>query len=388
MQQATFYWHNGRSLGHTYESAKLIKAFLEATSRQDVRVAGITGAFHGLSMLPPDCDIMKVPGYRNYDDQQNYGSMPVSNLSYEELIELRGSLFREHLREIPPDLLVVNHEIAGQHGELTKALKETGSRTSAILTWRGVLDSVERTHRKYLTPEALSFILATYREIHVNIDQDVFDLASYYGFPPDLADRLFYVGYPDLPRPVETPAQEGAAIAVAAMGGGQASWPFWKVLVRTLMDSREFDEIDILPGPYLEAEYAERLLAACQGDPRVKVRYDIRDIRPLLSRARLFIGAAGASTISEVLATRVNAILVPRQIHEREQEIHARRLAELELVRVVPKENWNEKFVGRVLIEALDDPRPKRKPPRMDGARTSAARLASLISSGRTEGNI
>ncbi|MFF5176147.1 glycosyltransferase family protein [Micromonospora sp. NPDC000089] len=383
MRQATFYWHNGRSLGHTYESAKLIRAFLALTSRQDVRVAGITGAFHGLSMLPADCDIMKVPGYRNYDDQRNYGSAPVSNLSYEELIDLRGALFREHLRAIPPDLLVVNHEIAGQHGELAKALTETGPGTSAVLTWRGVLDSVERTHRKYLTPEALSFILATYREIHVNIDPDVFDLASYYDFPSDLAERLHYVGYPDLPDPVDPAADQRSATVVAAMGGGQASWPFWQVLARTLMASPVFDEIVVLPGPYLEPEHARMLLAACRDDPRVRIRHDVRDIRPLLARARLFVGAAGASTVSEVLATRVNAILVPRQVHEREQEIHARRLDELGLVRFVPKERWTEEFLGGVVRAALDDPRPTRNPPRMGGARTSAARLAALVGADR-----
>ncbi|MEE4488984.1 glycosyltransferase family protein [Streptomyces sp. BE230] len=378
-RQATFYWHNGRSLGHTYESAKLISAFLACTSRQDVKIAAITGAFHGLSTLPPDCDVMKVPGYRNYDDQQNYASAPVSNLSYDELIGLRGSLFREHVRAIPPDLLVVNHEIAGQHGELTKALSEIGPDTCAVLTWRGVLDGVERTHRKYLNPEALSFILGTYGEIHVNIDPDVFDLAHYYGFPADLADRLVYTGYSDLPGSVEPASCDRSETAVAAMGGGQASWPFWKVLIRALMRSPEFDEIVVLPGPYLESAQAEQLLAACREDPRITVRYDVQDIRPLLVDARLFLGAAGASTISEVLAARINAILVPRQIHEREQEIHASRLDELGLVRMMPKENWDEESVRATISEALEDPRPLREPPRMDGARTSAARLASLI---------
>ena len=52
------YWHNGRSLGHTSEVAKISKGLSEKLP--NVKLLGVTGAFKGLDMVSKDMEIVKV----------------------------------------------------------------------------------------------------------------------------------------------------------------------------------------------------------------------------------------------------------------------------------------------------------------------------------------
>ena len=56
------YWHNGRSLGHTAEMAKITKTLVESFS--NTYMAGISGAVKGLGMLTSKVDIFKLPSFR------------------------------------------------------------------------------------------------------------------------------------------------------------------------------------------------------------------------------------------------------------------------------------------------------------------------------------
>ncbi|MFB7600398.1 hypothetical protein [Streptomyces sp. NPDC056160] len=60
------YWHNGRSLGHTSRTAKVARYLLR--SKDPHSIAGITGAYRGLDLLPPEVDIVKIPSFANFDD--------------------------------------------------------------------------------------------------------------------------------------------------------------------------------------------------------------------------------------------------------------------------------------------------------------------------------
>jgi predicted glycosyltransferase len=95
--------------------------------------------------------------------------------------------------------------------------------------------------------------------------------------------------------------------------------------------------------------------------------------------ADLFVGAAGASTISEVLATGVNALLVARQQVEKEQEIHSQLLAGRGLVRALRLTEWTSRRLREDLAEALENPIVGTLPPLLGGASRSARMLVGAF---------
>jgi predicted glycosyltransferase len=384
VSQVTYYWHNGRSLGHTFESSKFIGALL-ATDAQ-LHVSAVTGAFRGIHLVPEACDVFKLPGFRNFDTGQGYMLESRLALPYPDLIALRSALIAEYLRRVRPDILVVNHEPRGYEFELEDALTDPSLHGIRMLSLRGVLDDVEATRELYFAADNGAFLLQHYDYLQVHIDPEVFDLADFYGLCGPLVERIRYVGYPDdpyhLPR-AQAREQLGltgsGVVVVAAMGGGQGAGELWMTLLRALTKVPEPDTVLILPGPYLEPAAAAVLATAAGEDPRIRVLGMVEDLRPYLAASNLFVGAGGASTTSEVLACRANAILVARQLQEREQEIHSRLLAERGLVRALRMDQWRPERVAGAIREALAAPLPDGPPPRLGGCRASARFLLDLL---------
>ncbi|NUT91330.1 MAG: hypothetical protein HOY78_04810 [Saccharothrix sp.] len=384
MSQATFYWHNGRSLGHTYESAKLIRAVLDEAP--ELRVSAVTGAFRGIETLPPACDLFKVPGFRNFDGTPDYRPEALLDLPYGDLLGLRSRLISEYAQRVRPDVFVVNHELRGYEGELVETLSALPPSTLRVLTLRGVLFDVPNTKAEFFEGDSARFLLDHYDRIHVNIDPDVFDLADYYGVPSEIADLLHYAGYPDDPyRLSKDDARQRVGVTgdgkvmVVAMGGGQGAWHLWQEFFTALSTLRRVGQVLVVPGPYLEVEHQAALDALARADGRVRVLRRVADLKPLMCAADLFVGAAGASTISEVLATGVNALLVARQQVEKEQEIHSQLLAGRGLVRALRLTEWTSRRLREDLAEALENPIVGTLPPLLGGASRSARMLVGAF---------
>ena len=85
--RVALYWHNGRSLGHTAESAVLAHALVPTIS--NLAIAGITGASKGLDMFPTSMDIVKLPSFRNYDTPTKTLMEPVLPITERELFRMR-----------------------------------------------------------------------------------------------------------------------------------------------------------------------------------------------------------------------------------------------------------------------------------------------------------
>jgi predicted glycosyltransferase len=385
-----FYWHNGKSLGHTYESVKLIKEMI--TQFPEFSLGAVTGAFNGIETLPSQVDLFKVPGFRNFDGPVGYRPESVLGLEHPDLLELRSTLIADYLGATQPDALVVNHEPNGYEGELERGLTAISPDALCVLTLRGVLFDTARTRDEYFTGDAAKFLLNTYDRIHVNIDPGIFDLTEEYRLPREITRLLHYVGYLDRPTALtRDTARAGLGLAdgivlTAAMGGGQGAWPLWHELLKAVSPLDELDAILIMPGPYLE-ETGQRALDALAGqDDRVRVCRGVADITPYLAAADVFVGAAGASTISEVLATSANAVLLARQQAEKEQEIHSQALARRRLVRALRLDEWSAERVRQDIRLALMDPRPAGPLPLRGGIERSAALLGAALGSSAAEG--
>ncbi|MDQ1041984.1 glycosyltransferase family protein [Streptomyces sp. V4I2] len=356
------YWHNGRSLGHTSRTAKVAQYLLR--SPQPYSIAGITGAYRGLDLLPPEVDVIKIPSFANFDDPDGWNLRARLAMDAETLHQARTDLITAFLGHYRPEVLMSDHIPRGTDDELVPAL-EARYATHAVLSLRGILLSKEKTARKYFGMHGRGpWLLDHYCQFNVHTHPEVFDLADYYDIPPEAAGRLHYTGY--LAEPYTLPHDQARAqigvggderLIVAAMGGGQGAGDIWRALATALRERRTmFDRALLVTGPYLEPADQRALAQLWEDDPFVEIRTYEPDLLPWMRACDVFVGAAGSNMLGEVLATGANAIAIPRQVRESEQLVHARRLDELGLVRKVDLPDALGGALTGTLAAALTEP--------------------------------
>ncbi|MGW1123868.1 glycosyltransferase family protein [Streptomyces sp. NPDC002526] len=356
------YWHNGRSLGHTSRTAKVTNYLLR--SPEPYSIAGITGAYRGLDLLPAEVDIVKVPSFANFDDPSGWNLRARLAMDEDVLNQVRTDLITTFLRHYRPEVLMSDHIPRGTDDELVPAL-EARYAHHAVLSLRGVLFDRVKTLRKYFgDPGRGPWVLDHYCQFNVHTHPEIFDLADYYKISQEAADRLHYTGY--LAEPYTVPRDEARRqigvgpderLIVAAMGGGQGAGNVWRALSEVLRDRRDlFDRALLVTGPYLEPADERGLRQLWENDPAVEVRSYEPDLLPWMRGSDLFVGAAGANALGEVLATGANALVVPRQVREIEQRVHSQRLQELGLLRMVDLPEVLNGALDRAVPLALTDP--------------------------------
>lgn len=94
-----------------------------------------------------------------------------------------------------------------------------------------------------------------------------------------------------------------------------------------------------------------------------------------------FIGSGGYNSLTEVIATGANALIIPRQLNEREQELHATRLANLNIFRIVNLETILSEDVNSLLEMCMKEPYPDDHNVKIatNGAQQSASLIGKLI---------
>lgn len=361
-RSVALYWHNGRSLGHTSRAAKIARYLLRST--QPYSIAGITGAYRGLDLLPADVDLVKIPSFANFDDPTGWHLRPRLAMDEATLHAVRTDLITTFLRHYRPDVLMTDHIPRGTDDELVPAL-EAGYAGHAVLTLRGVLFDRDKTLRKYFgDPGRGPWVLEQYCQFNVHTHREVFDLAEFYDIPTEAADRLHYTGYLTEPFPLDRAGvrdalgvDPDARLVVAAMGGGQGAGDLWRAISQALCSRRGlFDRAVLVTGPYLEPAAQRALCRLWSEDPAVEVRVYEPDLTAWMRASDLFVGAAGSNMLGEVLATGANTLAIPRQIREIEQSVHARRLHDLGLLRKVDLPAVLDGALDEAVAHALAEP--------------------------------
>lgn len=386
-KRIALYWHNGRSLGHTMRSATLGQGLLERMPGS--AVMGITGASRGIELLPTGMDVLKLPSYLAFDHPRGAVSAPILPVTREELAGMRANLIDTFLRDFHPHALLVDYYPQGNDNELVQAFSRLKA-AQKVLGLRGILDTREQTNGQFFSPRMADFIRANYAAIHVYVDERVFRLEEYYDVPAALVEMLRYTGY--VTRPAAVSREEARAqlkldpqarVIVASFGGGQGTEQLWQAVLQGLERiASSFDAAYFAAGPYLEADaYARRQKVAALHANWHWAR--LLDSLPVWMQASdLFIGSGGYNSLSEVLATGANALIIPRQLNEREQMLHATSLAKLQALRLLDLETALHEDMAPVLEMCLREPFPTagQWAVRTDGAVTNAKLIEELIS--------
>jgi predicted glycosyltransferase len=386
-KRIALYWHNGRSLGHTVRCATLGQALLDHLPGSIV--VGITGASKGLELLPPGMDLVKIPSYLTYDEAGGVRTTPIISLTQQgEFQRIRENLIATFVRDFQPDTLIVDFHPEGKNGELIPTVISSPD-TKKVLGLRGFLGSPAETNREFFNSRLTAFIQDYFSAIHVYVDERVFRLEDYYSIPASLSAMFKYTGY--VTRPAIASKAEARAmlqldpharIIVISFGGGQGTEPIWQAILRSLSKIQDrFDFACLSAGPYLEADAYERLHTQVSQHPKWTWMRLLDPLPVWIKASDFFIGSGGYNSLAEVIATGANALIIPRQLNEREQELHATRLASLNILRIANMETVLSEDLTPLLELCLAEPYPVITDIKIatDGAQQSARLIYKLI---------
>jgi predicted glycosyltransferase len=380
------YWHNGRSLGHTVRCATLGQALLDRLPGSIV--VGITGASRGLELLPPGMDLVKIPSYLTYDEAAGVRTTPITPLTPDEFQRIRENLISTFVKDFQPGVMVVDFHPEGKNGELIPAIISSPD-TKKVLGLRGILGSPAETNREFFNSRMIAFIQDYFSAIHVYIDERVFRLEDYYSIPASLSAMFKYTGYvtrPSIASKTEARAMlrldPYARIIIVSFGGGQGTAPIWQSILRSLAKIRDrFDFACLSAGPYLEADAYERLRMQVSQHPNWTWTRLLNPLPVWIKASDFFIGSGGYNSLAEIIATGANALIIPRQLNEREQELHATRLANLNILRIANLNTILNEDLTPLLEMCLAEPYPYEHDIKVatDGAQHSSRLIEAII---------
>jgi len=386
-KRIALYWHNGRSLGHTVRCATLGQALLNQIPASII--VGITGASKGFELLPPAMDLVKIPSYLTYDDTEGVRTTPVLSLAKEQFQRIRENLISTFVQDFQPHALIVDFHPEGKNGELIPTVINS-PKTHKVLGLRGILGGPAETNRDFFNSRLVAFMQEHFSAIHVYIDQQVYRLEDCYKIPDSLSAMFKYTGY--ITRPTISTRDEARAllklapdarIIVISFGGGQGTEPIWQAMLSGLSNiPRLFDYAYLSAGPYLEIDAYERLQTQVSQHSNWTWTRLLNPLPAWIKASDLFIGSGGYNSIAEIISTGANALIIPRQLNEREQEIHATKLANLQIFRIANMDTILNNDISSLFEMCLKEPYPQNYNIKLatNGAQQSTQLIEALIS--------
>lgn len=330
------YSHDSYGLGHLRRCSTLAAALVRQFEGASVLIAsGSPVATH--FALPRGVEVIKLPSVTKDGDGRYVPRSLPGALDF--TLHLRRSLLAEAFHAFAPHLLVVDHQVTGLQGELLPVLEQArraGTRT--VLGLRDIIDEPAAVARDWDKPEVRHALGRLYDRVCVYGSPAVFDARREYPVPPELSERMEFLGYvvreaPERrvrPLPAERPQ------VLVTMGGGEDGGGRLQTYLDGLaLGPAEWDSVLVL-GPLLDPAAGRHLKRQARLLDRVTVHGFHADLPRLLGESQAVVSMAGYNSTAEILQSGVPAVLLPRTFPRREQLLRASRMAELGLVQCLP----------------------------------------------------
>ncbi len=387
-----FYSHDTFGLGH-FRRSLTIASYL-TRHLHDVSVLMLTGLDTPASFEQPvGVDFVKLPAIWKAGPDQ-YRSRHL-RISFNRVRRMRRNLIRTVTRAFDPSLVVVDNVPRGAGGELLptlRHLREQRPRIPIVLTLRDVLDSPENIVPKWREQGVYDVLKVFYREIWVTGCRPVFDPIALYELPPSVAAKVKFCGYVVRSSTAVEAANferefrlQRTPLVVASCGGGGDGYPLMRTYVEAMESVRRTDlRSAVFLGPDMppmeRLELKKRLLPLSDRF----MTFDFRaDLVSFLQIASACVCMGGYNTVSELVALRKPAVVVPRTYPRIEQLLRANALAKLGLLRVLPPEQLTPENLRAALLPLLGRrvPRLKQLPAGVDfaGLTRIARRVRKLL---------
>ena len=184
--------------------------------------------------------------------------------------------------------------------------------------------------------EVIELIERYYDRVLIHGDKRVSSLGDSFAEAGQIADKVNYSGY--IARSVDLPAQPKNIEVLVSAGGSDRGLAILTTAIATRPASTLADHPwrILVSHAIADSEFTKLTNLATDG---IVVERNRRDFPVLLANARLSIFQAGYNTMTDLLATRTPAVVVPfAEAGEREQSIRAGQLRNLNRVAVLPEQ--------------------------------------------------
>ena len=386
------YSHDTFGLGHLRRCRAIAHSLVDGDSSLSVLILSgspIIGSFDFRSRV----DFVRVPGVIKLRNGE-YVSLNL-HIDIEETLAMRSSIIRHTADIFDPDILIVDKEPLGLHGEMRPTLDLLRARgTPLILGLRDVMDDPGALETEWERKHAIPAVSQYYNEIWVYGLPQICDPLAGLELPASVRRRMVYTGYLRRQAPVAMAAPQiddlpdGEFLLVTAGGGGDGEGLVDWVLAAYENDPGGLPMVLLVFGPFMLPDHQAAFAARAARLPKVRtITFDTR-IENLMARAAGVVAMGGYNTFCEILSFDKPALIVPRTAPRLEQYIRAHRAAELGLVAVLSDlDGCDPRTMAAALLQLMQQPPPSAVviPGLLDGM-ASVNRLAQKwLGQGRAE---
>ncbi|MEZ5878819.1 MAG: glycosyltransferase [Tepidamorphaceae bacterium] len=369
------YSHDTFGLGHLRRCRSIAHALVERFNGILVLIISgspIAGAFDFRARV----DFVKIPSVIKLHNG-DYTSLD-EHIDLADTLEMRRAVIHHTAASFDPDLMIVDKEPMGLRGELETTLRMLRGRgTTLIAGLREVMDAPEEMKREWDRTDMVHKMTDLYSHIWVYGPEDFWNPLTGLDVPPALARRLTYTGYLDRTGKA-TPTIHGQNIPenyilVTAGGGGDGCLLMHQVLAAREAAGSLEQPLLMLLGPFMKSGEREALHKRAANLPGITIIDFDNRAETLLANATGIVGMCGYNTFCEILSYDRPALIVPRTKPRREQEIRARRAAELGIVdMLLPEEAADPLKLADALRRLPSRNRPSQaaQPLKLDGLDT------------------
>jgi len=290
-------------------------------------------------------------------DQVALASMAVRDGSFGELVDVDGNTIDDafkarrlqHLLRVfdaaRPDIVMIEAFPFGRRQlrfellPLIDAIKASVPKPMLVTSVRDVL---QRNRKAGRDEETASLVTQYFDKVLVHGDPNFVTLDETFPFAACIADKIVYTGLVCGPPP--NASTDRFDIVVSA-GGGAVSSSLVRASLQAAAQLPETNSWCVITGPNLPQKEYDELISKVPANVKL-VRFRT-DFVSLLANASLSISQAGYNTVSDILQTQCNALLIPFSEHgETEQAHRAARLNQLGLASVLPDEALSDKLTS------------------------------------------
>lgn len=324
------YSHDTFGLGHLQRCLKIARALSASIEPLSILIATGSPVVHRYS-IPERVDYIKLPSVRKVGPEK-YESRTLG-ISHQRLVNLRSSLLLETVKQFQPHLILIDHSPTGMKGEMKPALEFARENLADCVTTLGLRDIIDdpgRVKELWSRENIYPTIEALYDHILVYGDPSIYDMTSPCGFTRQLKAKTVFTGFLGDRVAYVKPEPDSKAIGqrqkvLVSVGGGDGATESvlatYLKMIRQFKEKINFDSC-LITGPFVPEEIYRRYESECD-DLGVELIRFVDSTTPYFETADLVISTAGYNSVTQILQSADQAILIPRVMHRQEQELRA-----------------------------------------------------------------
>lgn len=341
--------HDGFGLGHLRRIANI------AAEIQGPCAALVVSGLRTASwIVAPTCELLQLPSWNSLrPDRAAYWNRAAwLDIDLDGAIQLRAEFLKAAFDVFRPDAVLVDYLPFGQRGELREALGCSSAKKYFV--HRGIIDSSDR---HMLCDDATRSWSHAYDRVLVAADRQVVNVVTEYGFDPEAAAKVEYVGYVGIETRDRTEVRgargigDGRRWVVCSGGGGIGAEGFLRhcVDVAAMMPEVQFD---IVFGP--QAKQEEIVLPGC-GPSNCRVWREAVDLADRHASADVVVTSGGYNSTLEAAQGGARVLVHPSHAGDDDEQVtQASRLAAFYPVQLLKRPHELHAALARALDQCRE----------------------------------